>query len=99
MIVGHELTHGFDNNGNLTHTHTHTHTRTTLLYVGRQYDKDGRRRMWWTQPAIDNFIERSDCFVEQYSNYELYGLPVCVYYTTYIGYITPTRRFSRVGVV
>jgi predicted metalloendopeptidase len=57
MVLGHELTHGFDNNG-------------------RQYDKNGRKRMWWSKEAVKKFKERAQCFVEQYSQYELFGIPV-----------------------
>ncbi|CAI8022690.1 Endothelin-converting enzyme 1 [Geodia barretti] len=57
MVLGHELTHGFDNNG-------------------RQYDKNGRKRMWWSKEAVDKFKERAQCFVEQYSQYELFGISV-----------------------
>ena len=57
MILGHELTHGFDSNG-------------------RRYDKDGHRRMWWSKGAVQAFKDEARCFVEQYSNYSLFGLHV-----------------------
>ena len=57
MVLGHEMTHGFDNDG-------------------RRYDKDGHRRMWWTKKSIEAFKKRAECFVEQYSNYEMFGIPV-----------------------
>ncbi|CAI7997216.1 Phosphate-regulating neutral endopeptidase PHEX, partial [Geodia barretti] len=57
MVLGHEFTHGFDNNG-------------------RQYDKNGRKRMWWSKEAIEKFKERAQCFVKQYSHYEMFGIPV-----------------------
>ena len=44
--------------------------------TGRQYDKDGRKRMWWTETAVQNFEDRTQCFVDQYSNYELFGISV-----------------------
>ena len=49
-----------------------------LCILGRQYDKNGRRRMWWTQEAVQAFNERAQCFVEQYSNFEMYGIPVSI---------------------
>jgi membrane metallo-endopeptidase-like protein 1 len=50
MAIGHEITHGFDNNG-------------------RQYDKDGNFKQWWTQKSIDNFKEKAQCIIDQYSDY------------------------------
>ncbi len=52
MVIGHEITHGFDD-------------------YGRQFDKDGNRRRWWTDKTILEFIERKTCIVNQYSNYTL----------------------------
>jgi predicted metalloendopeptidase len=50
MVIGHEITHGFDNNG-------------------RQYDKDGNFKQWWTQKSIDNFKKKAQCIIDQYSDY------------------------------
>ena len=56
--------------------------RVTIMFLlccctsGRRYDKDGRERMWWTEEAVQAFKDRSQCFVEQYSNYEMFGIPV-----------------------
>ena len=50
MVMGHELTHGFDN-------------------AGRQYDKDGNLRDWWTQSSLDNFLDRTQCIINQYDQY------------------------------
>ncbi|XP_040069120.2 neprilysin-4-like [Ixodes scapularis] len=49
MMIGHEITHGFDDGGN-------------------QFDADGQLRNWWTESAKKNFLERAQCFIEQYSN-------------------------------
>jgi membrane metallo-endopeptidase-like protein 1 len=51
-VIGHEITHGFDD-------------------VGRQFNKDGDRIPWWTQPTIDQFNNRKQCMINQYSNYTL----------------------------
>ncbi|CAF1189094.1 unnamed protein product [Rotaria sp. Silwood1] len=50
MVIGHEITHGFDDDG-------------------RQYDKDGNRVPWWSNSTIDQFNERKQCIIDQYSNY------------------------------
>jgi len=49
--VGHELTHGFDDEG-------------------RQYDKDGNLKNWWTKDDEEKFTERADCMVKQYDAIE-----------------------------
>jgi endothelin-converting enzyme/putative endopeptidase len=49
--IGHELTHGFDDEG-------------------RQYDKDGNLKDWWTKEDEKNFTDRADCMVKQYDAIE-----------------------------
>ncbi len=49
--VGHELTHGFDDEG-------------------RQYDKDGNLKEWWTKDDEAKFTERAQCMVKQYDSIE-----------------------------
>jgi endothelin-converting enzyme/putative endopeptidase len=49
--VGHELTHGFDDEG-------------------RQYDKDGNLKNWWTKDDEQKFNERAECMVKQYDAIE-----------------------------
>jgi putative endopeptidase len=49
--IGHELTHGFDDEG-------------------RQYDKDGNLRDWWTKQDGQKFNDRAECMVKQYDAIE-----------------------------
>jgi endothelin-converting enzyme/putative endopeptidase len=49
--IGHELTHGFDDEG-------------------RQFDKDGNLRDWWTKEDERKFTERAECMVKQYDAIE-----------------------------
>jgi endothelin-converting enzyme/putative endopeptidase len=49
--VGHELTHGFDDQG-------------------RQFDKDGNLKDWWTQDDEQKFNDRAECMVKQYDAIE-----------------------------
>ncbi|EDW67430.1 neprilysin-1 [Drosophila virilis] len=51
-ILGHELTHGFDDSG-------------------RRFDKEGNMVEWWSNQTINEYVNRTDCFVEQYSRYYL----------------------------
>ncbi|XP_024910669.1 neprilysin isoform X2 [Cynoglossus semilaevis] len=50
MVIGHEFTHGFDDNG-------------------RNYDKDGDLKDWWTPDSAQRLLELSKCIVDQYSNF------------------------------
>jgi endothelin-converting enzyme/putative endopeptidase len=49
--IGHELTHGFDDEG-------------------RQFDRDGNLRNWWTKKDEKKFTERAECMVKQYDAIE-----------------------------
>ena len=49
-VIGHELTHGFDDEG-------------------RQFDAQGNLRDWWTAEDQKAFKERSQCLVDEYSNF------------------------------
>ncbi|XP_072320254.1 neprilysin-like isoform X2 [Eucyclogobius newberryi] len=50
MVIGHEITHGFDDNG-------------------RNYDKDGDLKNWWTPDSTQRFLDLSKCIVDQYGNF------------------------------
>jgi putative endopeptidase len=52
MVIGHEMTHGFDNQG-------------------RQFDKDGNLRDWWTEEDSKAFEELTNMLVDQYNKYEV----------------------------
>jgi putative endopeptidase len=49
--IGHELTHGFDDEG-------------------RQFDKEGNLKNWWTAEDEKKFNERAECMVKQYDAIE-----------------------------
>ncbi len=48
--IGHELTHGFDDEG-------------------RQFDAQGNLRDWWSKQDAAAFKQRTQCIVDQYSQY------------------------------
>ena len=41
-----------------------------MCFPGRQYDKDGVLRQWWTSDVIRRFRVKALCFVQQYSKYK-----------------------------
>eukprot|EP00731_Ephydatia_muelleri_P014733 Em0008g453a len=57
MVIGHELTHGFDN-------------------TGQQYNAQGILAPWWTQGSQDNFTNKTTCFQNQYSQYQVFGMNI-----------------------
>jgi len=50
LVIGHELTHGFDDQG-------------------RQYDKDGNLKDWWTKEDAAKFKAKVQVVIDQYSKY------------------------------
>ncbi|KAM6970673.1 endothelin-converting enzyme 2b [Aplochiton taeniatus] len=54
VVMGHELTHAFDDQG-------------------REYDKDGNLRSWWHNSSVEAFKNRTECMVEQYTQYTING--------------------------
>ena len=51
-IIGHELTHGFDDQG-------------------RQFDAKGNLSDWWTESDRKEFVQRSQCIIDQFSGYDV----------------------------
>jgi putative endopeptidase len=51
VVIGHEMTHGFDDQGS-------------------QFDGKGNLREWWTPEDRKAFIQRTDCEVNEYGNFE-----------------------------
>ncbi|MBX7223759.1 MAG: M13 family metallopeptidase [Blastocatellia bacterium] len=56
-VIGHEITHGFDDSG-------------------RQFDKDGNLKDWWTSDDAKNYKDRATCVETQYSGYKVDDLNV-----------------------
>ncbi|CAL1541738.1 unnamed protein product [Lymnaea stagnalis] len=54
VVMGHELTHGFDDQG-------------------REYDKNGNLKAWWDAAAVKRFKDKTQCMVDQYSQFQLNG--------------------------
>ncbi len=52
VVIGHEMTHGFDDQG-------------------RQFDKEGNLKDWWTAEDAEKFTERAQVLVDFYDNIEV----------------------------
>lgn len=37
------------------------------------YDGDGKLEQWWTNTTADHFVEKSQCFIDQYSGFTVKG--------------------------
>lgn len=52
VVIGHEMTHGFDDQG-------------------RQYDKEGNLKDWWTTEDADKFVNRAQVLVDYFNGIEV----------------------------
>ena len=40
-----------------------------ILSQGRQTDKDGHMKSWWSNETLTRYLEGAQCFIEQYGNF------------------------------
>jgi len=52
MVIGHEITHGFDDRG-------------------RNFDKNGNLKNWWTDEDVERFNKEADILVNRYNKIEV----------------------------
>ena len=41
--------------------------------TGREYNKDGLLKPWWNKASVARFTKRTECMIDQYSQYKLHG--------------------------
>ncbi|KAL8870319.1 MAG: hypothetical protein Q9174_003614, partial [Haloplaca sp. 1 TL-2023] len=71
-ISGHELTHGiFPHPTHITTLSTNPLPDTAFDSSGRHYDETGNFTDWWDPPTITAFKHKTQCFVDQYSNFTI----------------------------
>lgn len=46
-----------------------------FLILGRKHDKFGNYVQWWSNQTIATFENMTRCFVDQYDNYTIKGVP------------------------
>ena len=59
-----------------------------VLWVtaGRQYDKSGNLKEWWSPSVVDRFKEKAQCIIDQYSNYTVVEAGLNVYNISMFAY-------------
>lgn len=72
-ILGHELTHGFDNLGKNGSKKRHFKI-SLILFSGRKHDKYGNHVQWWSNETIETFENLTKCFIEQYNKFIIDGI-------------------------
>ena len=45
----------------------------SLSFLGRLFDKDGNVKDWWSFRSSLDFEDRTQCLVDQYNNFQVFG--------------------------
>ncbi|XP_041850374.1 endothelin-converting enzyme-like 1 isoform X1 [Melanotaenia boesemani] len=61
-IIGHELTHGYDD-----------WVMQWFMSLGGQYDRHGNLKQWWTEESYRKFQRKAECIVKLYDNFTVYN--------------------------
>ncbi|XP_035768091.1 endothelin-converting enzyme-like 1 isoform X1 [Neolamprologus brichardi] len=61
-IIGHELTHGYDD-----------WVMQWFMSLGGQYDRHGNLKQWWTEESYKKFQKKAECIVKLYDNFTVYS--------------------------
>ncbi|XP_069390627.1 endothelin-converting enzyme-like 1 isoform X1 [Paralichthys olivaceus] len=61
-IIGHELTHGYDD-----------WVMQWFMSLGGQYDRHGNLQQWWTEDSYRKFQRKAECIVKLYDNFSVYN--------------------------
>ena len=48
----------------------------SFQFPGQQYNQDGVLTPWWTNASVTAFKKKTQCFVNQYSQYSMFGYHV-----------------------
>ena len=48
----------------------------TVFIAGQKFNQDGIETTWWTNESVQAFQQREPCFIHQYSQYSMFGIPL-----------------------
>lgn len=65
VILAHEITHGYDNQG------VFIYLNKIYEFLGQYHDEKGNKRDWWKNTTKENFYLKKQCFIDQYSMFEI----------------------------
>ena len=67
---------------------------------GGQYDKNGQLAEWWSSETLEKFVEKSECFRDQYGAYRVPELDEMMNTTVYVCQFTfwGNRSFWMTGI-